>query len=184
MKNVNLFTTCLLAFFMLGFSTGINAQKDKSKRASPPAVAETSVNGLNVKIDYSSPGVKGRKVLGNLIPNGKIWRLGANEATTFEVNKDVMVEGQKLAAGRYALFTIQDGGDWTFIFNHEPDQWGAYKYDKSKDALRVNVSPEKSQEFVERMAFVIKETKAGNADVIFNWENIQVEFGVKIAQED
>ena len=140
------------------------------------------MDGLNITIDYSSPGVKDRKVLGNLIPNGKIWRLGANEATTFEVDQDVLVEGQKLPTGKYALFSIQDGGDWTFIFNKEPNQWGAYDYDASKDALRINVTPGTSDNFTERMTFMVKETKKGAAEVVFNWEKIELKFKVMRAE--
>ena len=180
------FSKCLsivfLAFLVVAAASQVNAQEDKSKRPSPPATATATTGDLTITIDYSSPGVKDREVLGNLIPNGKIWRLGANEATTFEVNKDVMVAGERLPAGKYSMFSLQDGGDWTIIFNKVAEQWGAYKYDQSQDALRVEVSPGASDEFVERMAFNVKETKAGEADVVFNWENIEVIFGVAAAR--
>ncbi|MEZ4933134.1 MAG: DUF2911 domain-containing protein [Saprospiraceae bacterium] len=178
MKNSNFLSLLLLTFLVLGTASQVNAQEDKSQRPSPPATATITTNDLAITIDYSSPAVKGRQVLGNLIPNGKIWRLGANEATTFNVSKDVLVEGQILHAGKYSLFSIQDGGDWTFIFNKVADQWGAYNYDQSKDAIRVTVTPGKSSEMVERMTFNIKETKKGAADVVFNWENIEVKFHV------
>lgn len=178
MKNSNFLSLLMLTFLVLGTASQVNAQEDKSQRPSPPATATITTNDLTITIDYSSPAVKGRQVLGNLIPNGKIWRLGANEATTFNVSKDVLVEGQILHAGKYSLFSIQDGGDWTFIFNKVADQWGAYNYDQSKDAIRVTVTPGKSSEMVERMTFNIKETKKGAADVVFNWENIEVKFHV------
>ncbi len=178
MKNSRFFYLSFFLFLLAGTATQLHAQQDKSQRPSPPATATATTNDLSITINYSSPAVKGRQVLGNLIPNGAIWRLGANEATTFEVDKDVLVEGQILPAGKYALFSIQDGGDWTFIFNKEADQWGAYNYDKSKDALRVTVTPGKSADMVERMAFQVNEVKKGTADVVFNWENIEVKFKV------
>ena len=179
MKNAKSLTLFLLAFLVLGITSQLEAQDDKSKRKSPPATVTAKAGHAAITIDYSSPGVKGREVLGNLIPNGKIWRLGANEATTFETNHDVLVEGQKLSKGKYALFSIQDGGDWTFIFNKEPDQWGAYKYDESKDALRVNVTPGRSEDMVERMAFVLDEAKSGAVEVVLKWEHVEVGFSVK-----
>lgn len=182
MKLSKLFYLTLLTFFVLGTTNQLNAQGDKSQRASPPATATGTSGELAVTVDYSSPAVKGRKVLGNLIPNGKIWRLGANEATTFEVNNDVMIQGQMLPAGKYAIFSIQDGGDWTLIFNKVADQWGTNKYDKNEDALRVDVSPGKSDEFVERMAFDVQTVRDGAAVVVFNWENIEVKFDVVAVQ--
>jgi hypothetical protein len=182
MKSTAFLYVPLFAFLVLGFVGQLQAQDDKSSRPSPPATATATSGDLTITLDYSSPGVKGRQVLGKLIPDGKIWRLGANEATTFEVNQDVLVEGQKLPAGKYALFSTQDGGDWTFIFNTEPNQWGAYKYDASKDALRVVVSPGKTVDMVERMTFTIEETKEGAAEVFFNWEYIEVKFNVALDQ--
>ncbi len=178
MKLSPLFSLLSLAFLVLGSSSDLQAQEDKSQRPSPPATATATTGDLTITIDYSSPGVKGRKVLGKLIPDGKIWRLGANEATTFEINNDVKVNGEKLAAGKYAMFSTQDGGDWTIIFNSVAEQWGAYKYDKSKDVLRVDATPSKSDEMVERMAFAVNETNEGSADVVFNWENIEVKLEV------
>lgn len=166
----------LFLFAVLTLSTTISLQaQEKSKRPSPPAQAEASVNGTNVLIDYSSPAVKGRKLYGKLIPNNKLWRTGANEATTFEVSTDVMIEGQKLAAGKYALFTIANADEWTIIFNAEPNQWGAYKYKESKDVLRIKVKPTKG-EFSERMKFNI----ADDGKVKLNWGDIEVGFLVEV----
>ena len=162
----------LFLFAVLTLSTTISLQaQDKSKRPSPPAQAEANVNGTKVLIDYSSPAVKGRKLYGKLIPKKKPWRTGANEATTIELSTDVMIEGQKLAAGKYALFTIGSPDEWTIIFNAEPNQWGAFKYKESKDVLRVKVKPTKG-EFSERMKFSI----ADDGKVKLNWGDIEVGF--------
>ena len=151
-------------------------QDDKSKRPSPPAQAkETLASGAVVIIDYSQPAVKGRTIGKDLEPMpGKVWRTGANEATVFEVSKDVKVEGQDLKAGKYALFTIANDGEWTIIFNKNPKQWGAYDYKQSEDALRVKVKPSKNESFAEKMTFVVDK----NGTVSLLWGDRKVDFKV------
>ncbi len=119
----------------------------KSKRPSPPAkVTETVSSGATVTIDYSQPSLKGRTIGKDVEPmNGKVWRAGANEATVFEVNKDVKVEGQTLPAGKYALFMIANDNEWTIIFNKKWDQWGLdHEKNKDQDVLQVKVKPMKA----------------------------------------
>lgn len=151
-------------------------QDDKSKRPSPPAQAkETLASGAVVTIDYSQPSVKGRTIGKDLEPMpGKVWRTGANEATVFEVSKDVKIEGQDLKAGKYALFTIADEGEWTIIFNKNPKQWGAYDYKEAEDALRVKVKPAKGNAFAEKMTFVVDK----NGTVSLLWGDQKVDFKV------
>ena len=151
-------------------------QDDKSKRPSPPAQAkETLASGAVVSIDYSQPSVKGRTIGKDLEPMaGKVWRTGANEATVFEVSKDVKIEGKDLPAGKYALFTIANEGEWTIIFNKNPKQWGAYDYKESEDALRVKVKPAKAEAFAEKMTFVVD--KNGTDSLL--WGDRKVDFKV------
>lgn len=157
------------------FSTvSCSGQDDKSKRPSPPAKLTTTVNSANIVIDYSQPAVKGRTIGKDIAPYGQVWRTGANEATTFEVNRDVKIEGKELKAGKYALFTIPGENEWVIIFNKEPNQWGAFRYDESKDALRVNVKPKKAKNFTERMTFA----QNGN-NVSLLWGDTQVDFSVQ-----
>jgi hypothetical protein len=144
---------------------------DKSKRPSPPA----TVTGSNFTIEYSRPSLKGRKAFGELEPYGKVWRTGANEATTFEAKKDLKINGQALPAGTYALFTIPGEQEWTIIFNKTAKQWGAFKYDEKQDALRVKVKPTKTAAPVEQ--FTIAADKAGT--VTLAWDNTQAAFMVK-----
>ncbi|MFC0771718.1 DUF2911 domain-containing protein [Terrimonas alba] len=151
-------------------------QDDKSKRPSPPAQArETLASGAVITIDYSQPSVKGRTIGKDLEPMaGKVWRTGANEATVFEVSKDVKVEGKDLPAGKYALFTIANEDEWTIIFNKNPKQWGAYDYKESEDALRVKVKPAKAETFAEKMTFVVDK----NGTVSLLWGDRKVDFKV------
>jgi len=151
------------------------APEDKSKRPSPPATASATVGGAQVKIDYSQPSVKGREIFGSLEPYGKVWRTGANEATTFMVSKDVKINGQSLPAGTYALFTIPGKDEWTIIFNKTAQQWGAFKYDEKQDALRVKVKPTTLSQPVER--FTITADNSGK--VAMKWATTEADFMVK-----
>jgi hypothetical protein len=152
-------------------------QGDKSQRPSPPALAkETLKSGAVITIDYSQPSVKGRTIGVDLEPMaGKIWRTGANEATVFETDKDIKVEGQALPAGKYGLFTIMDGDEWTIIFNKTWKQWGAFNYKESDDVVRVKVKAEKAESFAEKLTFTIdKDGKVallwGDKEVVFKVE--------------
>lgn len=151
-------------------------QADKSQRPSPPAlVKETLNNGTTVSIDYSQPAVKGRTIGTDLEPmEGKVWRTGANEATVFEIDKDVKIENQPLPAGKYGLFTIMNGDEWTIIFNKTWNQWGAFTYNEADDALRVKVKSGKAPQFSERMTFQV----AKNGKVTLLWGDIEVDFMV------
>lgn len=164
--------------FLMMFSIASCAQKkeDKSKRPSPPAVATQKVGEATIKIDYSQPSLKGRAIGKDVEPMaGKVWRTGANEASIFEVDKNVTVEGKPLPAGKYGLFTIANGDDWTVIFNKTWDQWGAYDYKEADDVLRVNVKAGKTNPFAEKMTFSI----SPEGKVSLMWGDVQVDFNVK-----
>lgn len=156
---------------------GACAQADKSQRPSPPATAKATLKGgATLTIDYSQPSVKGRTIGKDLEPMaGKVWRTGANEATVFEVSKDVKVEGKTLPAGKYGLFTIMDGDDWTIIFNKTWNQWGAFNYKEADDILRVKVKSSKSMMASEKMTFIID--KDGKVNLM--WSDILVGFKVE-----
>lgn len=153
-------------------STMTAAKKDE--RPSPPKTVEAVAGDLKITIVFSQPGVKGRNIFGELVPFGKLWRTGANEATTVEVSRDCKVGGSFLRAGKYSLFTIPGESEWTIIFNNVPEQWGAYKYDESKDALRFKVKSSKSEEFHERMDFISKADEMGNGTITLVWDKTQV----------
>jgi len=154
----------------------VSAQADKSKRPSPPAlVKETLANGTEISIDYSQPSVKGRKIGTDVEPkDGKVWRAGANEATVFEVSKDVKVEGQALPAGKYGLYMIKNGEEWTIIFNKTWKQWGT-DYTEADDALRVKVKVGKAKEFAEKLTYTI--SKKGRVSLV--WGDLQASFNVE-----
>ncbi|MBU2046530.1 MAG: DUF2911 domain-containing protein [Bacteroidetes bacterium] len=165
----------LSSIVLLFMSVQLFAQTDKSKRPSPPdKVSETLKSGVMVSIDYSQPSVKGRAIGKEIAPYGEIWRTGANEATVFEVNKNVKINGQTLPACKYGLYSIPGEKDWVFIFNKTWNQWGT-NYKEADDALRVTVKTEKSSKFIEKMTFKIE--KDGEVELM--WGNVQAEFKVK-----
>ena len=143
-------------------------------KPSPAATATGKIGTTNVTVNYSSPGVKGRKIFGGLEPYGKVWRAGANEATTVEFSKAVTVEGKVLPAGKYGFFVIPAEVAWTVIFNKAPYQWGAFKYDEKQDALRVMVTPRKTAAVTERLAY--KVTPKG---LVLRWENVELPVAIK-----
>ena len=144
---------------------------------SPPVfVKQTLTNGTVVSVDYSQPSVKSRTIGKDLEPmEGKVWRAGANEATVFEVSKNVKVEGKDLPAGKYGLFTIMNGDDWTIIFSKTWSQWGAFSYKEADDALRVNVKGSKGNPVAEKLTYTLG--KDGKVTLV--WGDRKVEFKVK-----
>ncbi len=177
-----------LALFsgILLMSTGTYAQtdtskmkmpEDKSKRPSPPATATaTTSNGVTINIDYSQPSVKGREIGKAVEPmKAKVWRTGANEATVFEVNKDVTINGKALKAGKYGLFSIWNGNEWTIIFNKTWNQWGAFDYKQADDVLRVNVKSMPPSSPSEKMTFMVDQS----GKVSLAWGNSGFDFMVK-----
>ncbi|WP_025142552.1 DUF2911 domain-containing protein [Pedobacter jeongneungensis] len=163
-----------LLFTAITVSVSAMAQ-DAQPKPSPAATATGKVKGATITINYSSPAVKGRKIWGGLEAFDKVWRAGANEATTFETDKDIVVEGKPLAAGKYSFFLIpKESGTWTAIFNKEPTQWGAYKYEEAKDALRVEVKTKALKATQERLVYKI--TKSGFS---LDWDKISVPVTIK-----
>lgn len=167
--------TFVFGILFMFLAIGAKAQQDKSKRASPPdSLSVTTSSGLVISINYSRPYVKGREVGKDIAPLGKVWRSGANEATTFEVSKDVTVEGKSLKAGKYSLHSIPGETQTTIIFNKVWKKWGL-DYDEQEDALRVDVPTVEDSNFVEQ--FTITADKDGLVQLL--WGNYKIPFHVK-----
>jgi hypothetical protein len=155
------------------------AQENKSTRPSPPATASGKIGEATITIDYSSPSVKGRKIFGGILPYDKLWRAGANEATIFTTDKDITVEGKKLAAGKYSFFATPKENEWTIFFNSETGQWGDKKggdanMDPAKTVLSVVVKSKKTTALNEKLAYFV-----GNSGFGLKWEYTDVFIGVK-----
>jgi hypothetical protein len=160
-----------LLFIALVTATFVNAQ---DKPASPAAVASGKINGATITINYSSPAVKGRKVWGELVPFNKVWRAGANDATTFETDKDLTIEGKKLPAGKYSFFVIPNEKECIITFNKVVKQWGAFKYSEADDQLRVTVKQQIADSSAERLVYTINKN-----NIVVSWEKWNIPFSVK-----
>jgi hypothetical protein len=115
-----------------------------------------------------------------IVPYGHVWRSGANEATTFTVTDDVLINGQKLPAGSYSLHTIPGKDEWTIIFNGVADQWGSFNYDEKKDVLRVKAKPQMAADNQEWLAYSIPSVMPNSAQVVLRWEKVVVPFTVEV----
>lgn len=147
----------------------------QDKPLSPEETVSGDIGGVKTEIVYCRPSARGRKMIGGKDPYGKVWRTGANQATTIEFSKDVLIEGKPLAEGKYALFTIPGENEWTIIFNTGyKNAMGAYNYKEGEDVLRVNVKSQKAPKFVETFTIAPEKDK-----VSLTWENFYVAFKVK-----
>lgn len=166
----------LLLVLATFITIGVFAQQDKSTRPSPPAVAKATLKtGATITIDYSQPSIKGRTIGKDLEPmEGKVWRLGANEATVFTTDRNINVEKQPLPAGKYGLFSIRNGNEWTIIFNKTWSQWGAFNYKEADDILRVKVKEDKSSPASEKFTITVDD----DGKINIRWDTIKVEFKV------
>jgi hypothetical protein len=160
----------LILFSFLAISVA-NAQE---KPKSPAEKVTGTINGATIKINYGSPSVRGRKIWGELVPFGEVWRAGANDATTFETDKELTIEGSKLPAGTYSFFVIPNKDECTIIFNKEAKQWGAYKYKDKEDQLRVKIKPQMANSNVEKLVYTINSNT-----VVLSWDNWNISFNVK-----
>jgi pimeloyl-ACP methyl ester carboxylesterase len=149
-------------------------------RASERASVTQAVGGAEIRLAYGRPAVKQRKVWGELVPFGRVWRAGANEATTFTVNREVKIEGHPIAAGTYTVFVIPREAEWTVIVNRVPRQWGAFDYNPAFDALRFGVKPADAphQEYLQ---YTIQSAGVDAAVVTLAWEKRAVTFRVDIS---
>lgn len=134
---------------------------------------------LYVRILYSRPQKQNRKIFGELIEYGKLWRLGANEATEIEFYKDVKIAGKKIPKGRYTLYAIINENTWTMIINKDTDTWGAFKYDAKKDLLRTDIPVQKTEDTVESMSMWFDKTVSGTA-LNIAWEQVKISLPITL----
>ena len=202
MKLQKRFLPAAAAALVLACAAAASAQV-RAPRPSQKASVMQTVGVTDMTITYSRPGVKGRTIWGDppagaaagtatlddararaanavIVPYGHVWRTGANEATTFTVTDDVLVNGQPLKAGTYSLHTIPARDEWTIIFNGDPGQWGSFAYDEKKDVLRVKAKPQAASDAKEWLVFDIDPDGESAARVNIRWEKIVVPFTVEV----
>lgn len=162
--SLSLFTTVLLA---------------QSKPASPPAKAEGKIGGKNITVDYSAPSKRGRVIMGGLVPYGKVWRTGANAATTLRTDAELTIGNLAVPAGTYTLYTIPGAKEWTLIVNTQTGQWGT-QYDPSKDLGRVKMSVKPAKKPVETFVIGVKPSGGKNGALTLTWENTEASVPIAV----
>ena len=187
LKSVLVLCLLLAVHWTEGFSQG-----DQVRKSLKASVSQTLGVDTDITIIYSRPGVKGRTIWGDLVPYGMApgnnasknkpfpWRAGANETTVFEVSKDVMIEGQKLPAGKYGLHMIPGKDKFVVIFNKDI-AWGSFSYDEAQDALRVTVKPVAAPD-EEWLCYGFEDLAGTSATAFLHWEKLKVPFKISIAE--
>jgi len=171
-----IFSVMILSFISL-------AQDFRTPRPSPDATVSQFVGVTKITIDYSSPAVKDRKIWGELVPFGQVWRTGANEATTITFTDAVSINGNELAAGTYAIHCIPNANEWEIIFSKDVPVDGSSTLDPKKEILRIKVKPEEHH-FLERMAFLFTDATENSVNVNLLWEKLKVSFKVDVKTQD
>ena len=174
MKKTILF---LALAFACAFATDANAQKfsDIDKSVVDIAYYKTDRNAPPiVKVVYGRPLKKGREVFGSLVPFGKVWRTGANEATEIKFFKDVTFGDKQVKAGTYSLFTIPNAGEWTIILSSDLDVWGAYSYKESSDVVRTKVPVTTDSKSLEAFSIAFN-----GSNLVLGWDKTRVEVPIK-----
>lgn len=161
------------------FKNGSQPTELNIPRLSQRASVTQRIGLTDITIAYHRPAVGGREIWGKTVPNGKVWRAGANENTTITFSDDVTVEGKPLAAGTYGLHMIPDANQWTIIFSKNSTSWGSFSYDEKEDALRVNVKPHAGEAF-EQLTYTFDDVKPESAAATLRWEKLAVPFQIGV----
>jgi hypothetical protein len=161
---------CVIAVAMAGaVATGAAAQQP---RPSPAGTAKATIDGATIQIDYSRPSVRGRKIMGGLVPYGQVWRTGANEATTLTTDKAITVGGLAVPAGKYTLYTLPGESEWKLIVNKQTGQWGT-EYDEKQDLGRVALTKKATTAPVEQFTIGLDKAATGGT-LKLAWENTEL----------
>jgi hypothetical protein len=194
MTRIGLFISFLISFLLLMKPSTTFAQGDEVRASLKASVMQRLGTNTDITIDYSRPGVKGRKIWGGLVPYGMApgtqesggkpfpWRAGANENTTIEVSKDVLIEGKQLPAGKYGIHMIPSEKEWTIIFSKNNSAWGSFSYNQAEDALRVTVTPVKAPH-MEWLTYGFDDLAGTSATAYLRWDNLKVPFKIKLPKK-
>lgn len=171
----------ILVFFCI---STIYAQEYRYPMASPRQVITQQFSVTNISVDYSRPGVRNRKIFGDLVPYGKIWRAGANNATNISFGQDVIFGGEKVKKGTYAIFITPYEKEWTIVLNYDADAWGAYSYDPNENIIEIRVPVITLKELKERLEYSFENDS--NEKVILNikWEYSKVQIPIEVDKKE
>ena len=163
----------------MGCISGTFAQQIQMPQASPSAKIAQQIGLSNVTVDYSRPSTKGRKIFGELVPFGQVWRTGANGATLLTFSTDVTIAGQSVPAGQYALYAIPNKSEWTMILSKNTKLWGAIGYTDADDLLRFAATPNKLSRNYETMEITFADMTDTGANLSIKWETTRVDFRIE-----
>ena len=152
----------------------------KKKVLSPHATAMTMIGDAHIHMDYSSPGVRNRIIFGGLLSYDAVWQAGAHNATWLETNKDLVIAGKTLTAGKYGFFIIPSKEEWIVIFNTNWDQHGKDEYDTKDDVLRLKVKPIISETVTEHLEYKVKKVNNNEGSISLAWEKVSISFNFTI----
>ncbi len=164
---------------LLSFLVGM--QQDPSKRASPPATAEITLAGKKVKIDYGRPSMRGRKIFGELVPYGQVWRTGANEATHLTTEAALEIGGAQVPAGKYTLYTLPAEAEWKLIINKQTGQWGT-EYDQKQDFARIDMKLERIEIPIEQFLISFLPKGSDGATLRLDWEKTRAQVEIQVVK--
>ena len=173
MKLLSIFVACALLC-----STAFSQNNLKVPAPSPATTIKQDFALSSVEVNYSRPSVKGRKIFGDLVPYGKVWRTGANAATTITFGEEVTIGGKKVPAGKYGLLTIPDQNEWTVIISKQTNVTGPSAYKESDDVVRVKAKPEQLPFPIETFMIAFDNIKPTSMDLAILWENTVVSFPI------
>ncbi|SIS75903.1 DUF2911 domain-containing protein [Belliella pelovolcani] len=176
---MNFTSKLLMLALSLFFVLTAHAQQIEMPQASPAATIAQKIGLTDVKIEYSRPSTKGRKIFGELVPFGQVWRTGANAATIITFSTDVKIEGNEVPAGSYAIYSIPDRNEWTIILSKNTKLWGAVGYNQEDDYLRFKVKPGKTGQKYETMEVGFVDMTDTGATVSIKWEQTRVRFRIE-----
>lgn len=158
---------------------------DAQVKLPPASSTQTVTQGLGIKtvtLTYQRPNANGRVVFGELVPYGEVWRTGANNIPNLTFEDEVTIQGHKVAAGTYGLFTIPNKDKWTVILSKNAKQWGSYQYNQAEDVLRFDVKPTKLGKKVETFTIAFENVTTKSSDVTIAWEKTQIAFNITVDQ--
>ena len=194
MRSFSFSMSLLLVLGLLLSFSSLSVAQDKVRLSLHASVTQRLGVDTDITFDFSRPGVKGRTIWGDIVPYGMYegnksskekpypWRAGANENTTIEFNKDLMIEGKKIPAGKYSIHMISSKTTWTVMFNKKNADWGSYAYDEKEDALRITVTPVAAPH-QEWLIFGFDDLAGSSATGFLHWEKLKVPFKIALADE-
>jgi len=181
MRKTKIFLAASMAAVAMIFVVGVVSAQQKMYQLSPAASVSQTVGLTDITVTYHRPGVKGRTIWGELVPYDKVWRAGANEATTVTFSTDVTLGGKIVKAGSYSFFVIPRQGEWSVILNSQP-QWGAFSYDSTKNVVQYSLKPEVAPN-EERLSYAFTGLTGNSVKLVLRWEKIAVPVEIEVGTD-